>query len=99
MVDPLRSSGSTCTGMPYTLAPERQKHIASILWLGAGFPIDKGFLRLRQLAGRDLSHDNLFHTLLGSIEIRPLSARAGHPARRPDGPDSESTGKYGKNKK
>lgn len=57
-------------GMPYTLAPEAQKHIASILWLGAGFPIDKGFLRLRQLAGRDLSHDNLFHTLLGSIEIR-----------------------------
>lgn len=54
-------------GMPYTLAPEAQKHIASILWLGAGFPVDKGLLR--QQAGRDLSHDNLFHTLLGSMEI------------------------------
>lgn len=54
-------------GMPYALAPEAQKHIASILWLGAGFPIDKGLLR--QQAGRDLSHDNLFHTLLGSMEI------------------------------
>ncbi len=55
-------------GMPYALAPEAQTHVASILWTGAGFPLDKTLLR--QQAGRDLSHDNLFHTLLGSMEIR-----------------------------
>ncbi|MDG4475033.1 phosphoethanolamine transferase [Thiovibrio frasassiensis] len=54
-------------GLPYLLAPETQKHIAAIMWFGAGFAVDRQILR--QQAGRELSQDNLFHTLLGSMEI------------------------------
>lgn len=54
-------------GMPYLMAPETQKHIAAILWFGSGFLIDKTILRGE--ASQEFSHDNLFHTLLGSMEI------------------------------
>lgn len=54
-------------GMPYPLAPESQKHIAAILWFGTGFHIDKDILRSE--ASREFSHDNLFHTVLGLMEI------------------------------
>lgn len=54
-------------GMPYLMAPETQKHIAAILWFGSGFLIDKTILRGE--ASQEFSHDNLFHTLLGSLEI------------------------------
>jgi len=55
-------------GMPYLVAPKAQTHIGAIMWFGAGFEIDRGVLR--QQAGRELSQDNLFHTLLGSMEVR-----------------------------
>lgn len=55
-------------GMPYLLAPKAQTHIGAIMWFGAGFEINRDILR--QQAGRELSQDNLFHTLLGSMEVR-----------------------------
>jgi lipid A ethanolaminephosphotransferase len=54
-------------GMPYLMAPETQKHIAAIMWFGSNFLIDTAILRGE--ASREYSHDNLFHTLLGSMEI------------------------------
>ncbi|HIJ90369.1 MAG: phosphoethanolamine--lipid A transferase [Desulfobulbaceae bacterium] len=54
-------------GLPYLLAPEAQKHIAAIMWFGSRFEVDKGILR--QQSGRELSQDNLFHTLLGIMDI------------------------------
>ncbi|MBU4117269.1 MAG: phosphoethanolamine--lipid A transferase [Proteobacteria bacterium] len=55
-------------GMPYMMAPETQKHIAAVMWFGAGFEIDRNILR--QQAGRKYSQDNLFHTVLGIMEIQ-----------------------------
>jgi len=54
-------------GLPYAMAPETQKHIASIMWFGDSFKIDKQ--ALRDKAASRFSHDNLFHTLLGLFEI------------------------------
>lgn len=54
-------------GLPYAVAPDSQKHIASMLWLGDGFMVDKS--ALRTIACRSFSHDNLFHTVLGLMEI------------------------------
>lgn len=54
-------------GLPYAIAPENQKHIASVFWFGNRFQIDRQ--ALREKAGRRFSHDNLFHTILGLLKI------------------------------
>ena len=54
-------------GLPYAMAPESQKHIASVFWFGDRFKIDKK--ALRDKATQRFSHDNLFHTVLGLFEI------------------------------
>lgn len=54
-------------GLPYAMAPDSQKHIASVLWFGDRFKIDKK--AVRQKANQYFSHDNLFHTMLGLMEI------------------------------
>lgn len=58
-------------GLPYPFAPDTQKHVASILWLGAAFAqdgLDTNLLKAE--ANNDYSHDNLFHTVLGLLEIK-----------------------------
>ena len=64
----LGESGIYLHGYPYALAPEEQTHVAMIMWFGRNYDdADPGLLRaLRQTA---LSHDNIFHTLLGLFEI------------------------------
>lgn len=54
-------------GLPYTIAPENQKHIASVFWFGDRFQIDRQ--ASREKAGHRFSHDNLFHTILGLFKI------------------------------
>ncbi len=56
-------------GMPYALAPESQKHVPAIMWIGQHMKRD---LRLDSIDERRLrrwSHDNIFSTLLGLFEI------------------------------
>ena len=55
-------------GLPYAMAPDNQKHVASIFWFGDNFKINKQDLRAK--AVERLSHDNLFHTVLGLLEIQ-----------------------------
>ncbi len=54
-------------GLPYFMAPENQKHIPAIMWFGEGFNIDRK--RMREAARERYSHDNLFHTLLGLMDV------------------------------
>lgn len=54
-------------GLPYAMAPDVQKHIGAIFWFGDSFKIDKNALRRK--AAKRFSQDNLFHTLLGLLEI------------------------------
>ena len=54
-------------GLPYAMAPDSQKHIASVLWFGDSFKIDKKALRKK--VNQPFSHANLFHTMLGLVEI------------------------------
>jgi len=61
-------------GLPYTFAPETQKHVGAILWLGSEFAedgLDTNVLRAD--ANTAYSHDNLFHTVLGLLEIKTAS--------------------------
>ena len=54
-------------GLPYAMAPDSQKHIAAIFWLGDSFKIDEK--SLRDKSAKQFSQDNLFHTILGLMEI------------------------------
>jgi lipid A ethanolaminephosphotransferase len=64
----LGEGGMYLHGTPYFMAPETQTHVASIFWFGENYDeidIDS----VRKKAGMDFSHDNLFHTVLGLMEV------------------------------
>jgi lipid A ethanolaminephosphotransferase len=59
-------------GMPYAIAPKEQTQVPMTMWFSAGFRqaigLDDGCLKQR--AAQAASHDNLFHTMLGLLEVR-----------------------------
>lgn len=58
-------------GAPYMIAPEQQTHVPALTWLSSGFQsrfkIDAGCLRAHR--GDEISQDNLFHSMLGLMNI------------------------------
>ncbi|KAF1047799.1 phosphoethanolamine transferase [Xylophilus sp.] len=59
-------------GIPYRLAPQVQKHVPMIAWLSRGFAARTG-LAVRCLRGtldEPLTHDNLFHSVLGLLDVQ-----------------------------
>lgn len=75
-------------GLPYAIAPDVQKHIPWITWLSPGFEQASGtpMACLRSRAQTHVTHDNLFHSVLGLMQVsttayhRALDAYAGCPA-------------------
>jgi len=75
-------------GLPYAIAPDVQKHIPWITWLSPGFEQASGIPMacLRARAQTHVTHDNLFHSVLGLMQVRTsayqrtLDAYAGCPA-------------------
>jgi lipid A ethanolaminephosphotransferase len=58
-------------GLPYLIAPDSQKNMPLIMWFGSGFEKEEiDFKAVRSRAHKKLSHDNLFHTILGLMEIQ-----------------------------
>ncbi|WP_126456763.1 phosphoethanolamine transferase [Sulfuriflexus mobilis] len=65
----LGENGIYLHGMPYLFAPGAQIHVPAILWVGDSYDeIDMSRVRERQ--NEQFSHDNLFHTILGLMEIQ-----------------------------
>ena len=65
----LGEKGVYLHGLPTFIAPEKQIHVASVLWISEQFHhADIDTVQLKSKAA--LSHDNLFHTLLGLFEIQ-----------------------------
>ncbi|MGE7956822.1 phosphoethanolamine transferase [Pseudomonas sp. NPDC089530] len=58
-------------GTPYMLAPEQQKHVAMLAWFSdsyqKAFSVDTHCLQ--QSRENPLSQDNLFHSMLGLLEV------------------------------
>ena len=54
-------------GLPYYMAPDAQKHIGAMIWFGDSFKINKNALKKK--SANAFSQDNLFHTILGLMEI------------------------------
>ena len=63
----LGEAGIYLHGLPYFMAPDEQKHIGAVMWFGDEFHIDQS--ALRNQSANEYTHDNLFHTILGLMEI------------------------------
>lgn len=66
----LGENGLYLHGLPNILAPDAQKHIPFIMWFGENF--DKEEIRFNTLKDKlhnRYSHDNIFHTILGLMEV------------------------------
>lgn len=57
-------------GLPYMIAPDEQTHVPMIMWFGDGPDNDEiNSSLLKQKIHTKLSHDNIFHTILGLMNI------------------------------
>jgi len=66
----LGENGLYLHGMPYFMAPDEQKHVASFMWFGEGdIKEDIDVDKLKLYANKEFSQDNLFHTLLSFFEV------------------------------
>ena len=54
---------------PYMLAPEAQRHVPAVIWLGKNMKDDIRIDTIQERRERRWSHDNIFATLLGFFEI------------------------------
>jgi lipid A ethanolaminephosphotransferase len=64
--------------MPYALAPEQQTHVPLLMWLSEGtrasLDVDEACLAAAAKT-QSVSHDNIFHTVLGLQGIRSRDYR------------------------
>ncbi|APW65753.1 phosphoethanolamine transferase [Poseidonibacter parvus] len=66
----LGENGLYLHGMPYFMAPDEQKHVASFMWFGEGdIKEDIDVDKLKSYSDKKFSQDNLFHTLLSFFEV------------------------------
>lgn len=68
----LGEKGLYLHGMPYAIAPAEQTRVPMVLWISTGYARRFGLdlACLREHAGRSLSHDHLFHSVLGLLDVR-----------------------------
>jgi lipid A ethanolaminephosphotransferase len=74
----LGENGIYLHGLPYSFAPEEQKHIPFILWLSKDFSDSFGLDTecLKRQRNAAYSHDNLFHSVLGILDIKTSAYEA-----------------------
>lgn len=81
----LGEKGLYLHGAPYAFAPDVQKQVPMALWLSAGyaqsFAMDTGCLAANRQ--QPLSHDHLFHSVLGMLDVRTDIYDASHDFTRP----------------
>ena len=68
----LGEAGLFLHGMPYAIAPDVQKEVPFVMWVGDGFAAGIG-LNLACLQTRatvPAAHDHLFHTVLSLLDVR-----------------------------
>jgi lipid A ethanolaminephosphotransferase len=67
----LGENGLYLHGVPYALAPEQQTRVPMMSWFSPGLQERQGLSLacLRQRAAEPISHDNLFHSVLGLMDV------------------------------
>ncbi len=68
----LGEDGLFLHGVPYAIAPQTQLKVPMVMWFSPGMRADRGIdlACMRQAARRPASHDNLFHSVLGLMQVR-----------------------------
>jgi lipid A ethanolaminephosphotransferase len=68
----LGEGGLYLHGMPYAIAPDTQTRVPMVLWLSPGLQASRGIDNacMRATASRPASHDNLFHSVLGLMQVQ-----------------------------
>jgi lipid A ethanolaminephosphotransferase len=68
----LGENGLYLHGLPYSIAPSTQTHVPMISWISPGLSASEGVSRacLKAKGDQALSHDNLFHSVLGLLEVQ-----------------------------
>jgi lipid A ethanolaminephosphotransferase len=72
----LGENGLFLHGIPYAIAPDVQTKVPMLMWASSGFADGAGldWNCLRQRAGqtpaKPVSHDHLFHTVMGLLDVR-----------------------------
>ena len=66
-------------GVPYSFAPEVQKHIPLVAWFSDGMRQREGLSAscLKGELDQAFTHDNLYHTALGVMDVRSPSYKSG----------------------
>jgi lipid A ethanolaminephosphotransferase len=68
----LGENGLYLHGLPYSIAPAEQTRVPMVIWISNGFAartrLDPACLRTQ--ADKPTAHDNLFHTVLGLLDVR-----------------------------
>jgi lipid A ethanolaminephosphotransferase len=76
----LGEGGLYLHGMPWAIAPDVQTHVPFVMWLSPAFRRDTGVneacLRA-EAAKQPVSHDNLFHSLLGIFDVQTRAYERG----------------------
>lgn len=67
----LGENGLYLHGAPYIFAPTQQTHVPFVLWMSPGLQQSSGVEQacLAAKANAPLSHDNLFHSVLGLMQV------------------------------
>lgn len=68
----LGENGLYLHGVPYALAPEQQTHVPMVSWFSRGLQQRTGLSMncLREHAAAPISHDNVFHSVLGLMDVQ-----------------------------
>lgn len=68
----LGEQGLYLHGLPYAFAPDTQKHVPMLMWLSPTYAAREEIATacLRSHAEQPLSHDNIYHTIMGAAELR-----------------------------
>ena len=71
----LGENGVYLHGLPYLIAPEAQKRPAAVVWLGDSMREDIDVAKLKVRALSQLSHDNIYHSLLSFFDVETNTYR------------------------
>jgi lipid A ethanolaminephosphotransferase len=75
----LGEGGLYLHGMPHAIAPDVQTNVPFVMWLSPAFRRSFGISQecLRSRADEPVSHDNLFHSLLGVLDVETAAYDSG----------------------
>ena len=68
----LGENGLYLHGMPYSIAPKEQKQVPFFMWLSVNYVVANEIdsACLRNISANAYSHDNLFHTVMGMLNLQ-----------------------------